>query len=186
MAAKFDQPEHRLSHYVDSLLDRIILTDGPHWWTAVETGTIMLNKSAYARMNWEQKRRARGIKPAHLDWYLYQAPLFTQFELKYEDAPTRDKQLDTITALIRCGVQTAVCRSVLDVYQFVQATGFRLHGNAANIAALTDMQWRAADEAARGPVAAPKKRRASARSAYPTRPSKAALARGARMAAVRP
>ena len=156
MAATFDQPEHRLSSFVDSLLDRIVVVDAPAWWTAVDTGTIMVIKSREARMNWEQKRRARGIKPAHLDWYLYQEPRYTQFELKYGDKDASPGQDGTMTGLQRVGIPTAVCNSVLSVYEHLKRAGFRLHGNAHNIAIEIEARWRAADSAARP---APKKRR---------------------------
>ena len=196
--SKPDRPEHRFSHWVDVLMDRILLP--PCYYTAVDTGTQVFKgkkgskEAENARFAWENHRRYMGIKPYHLDWYGWQgfenAPpghgIYTQFELKYGKNDTNDGQDQTLDVLRRNNIPTGVYRTIVDVFAHMRDAGFRLHGNAASIAHEVELRWRAADEAARGAVAAPKKRRASARSAYPTRPSKAALARGARMAAVRP
>lgn len=133
-ARKRDQAEHALSHWVDRYLDRAIV--GPCWYTAVETGTWMVGGSREARMNAENKRRARGIKPCHLDWYLWQKTTgqFTQFELKVEGRPTRLGQEQTIEALRRNHIPTTVCETVPQVHAFLYTAGFALHGNARNIA----------------------------------------------------
>ena len=67
---KRDNAEHGLSHWVDAFLDRTLL--GNCWYTAIEGGTWLRSLSPEARMNAEAKRKARGIKPAHLDWYAWQ------------------------------------------------------------------------------------------------------------------
>jgi hypothetical protein len=141
--AKVDQPEHRLSHYVNTLLERVVVE--PCWFTAVETGTIMVKATPEARMQAENRRRSRGIKPAHLDWMLYQAPRYAQIELKIA-SPVSDNQQATMTALARQGIPSGVCRSVLDVYRFLNAEGFTLHGNAFNVAHEVEQRWRAAQD----------------------------------------
>lgn len=55
-----DQPEWRLSHYVNSLLEKIITE--PAWFTAVDTGTQMVHKTQEARFAAEARRKARGQK----------------------------------------------------------------------------------------------------------------------------
>ena len=143
---KIDQPEHRLSAHVGALLDRII--EQPAWYTAVETGTVMVNKSPQARMNAEAKRRKRGIKPFHLDWYVYQRPTFAQFELKVGYNKTTDGQDTTIRLLHERNISAGVCRSVLDVWVFLSAAGFKLHANAENIAREIQERWHAAQDGA--------------------------------------
>ena len=190
--SKPDRPEHRFSHWVDVLMDRILLPCC--YYTAVDTGTQVFKGTDAARFAWENHRRFMGIRPHHLDFYGWQgfenAPpghgIYTQFELKYGKNDTNDGQDQTLDVLRRNNIPTGVYRTIVDVFAHMRDAGFRLHGNAASIAHEVELRWRAADEAARGPAPAPKKRRASARSAYPTRPSKAALARGARMTQVRP
>lgn len=132
--AKPDQAEHGLSHWVDSFLDRALL--GDCWYTAVETGTWMVGGSPEARMNAENKRRARGIKPAHLDWYAWQAStgIYAQWELKVNGRPTRLGQDQTMVALRRNNIPTAVCETVVEVWDFLRGARFELHGNAENIA----------------------------------------------------
>lgn len=132
--ARPDQAEHGLSHWVDAFMDRAFLCPG--WYTAVETGGWMRDESREARMNAENKRRARGIKPAHLDWYAWQQStgLFTQFELKVDNRPTRPGQDQTMVLLRRNNIPTAVCQTVPEVCEFLSGAGFALHGNARNIA----------------------------------------------------
>lgn len=127
-----DQAEHRLSHWVDTFLERVMVE--PCWFTAVDTGTIMVNASPQARMNWQAKRKAMGIKPHHLDWYVYQRPLFAQFELKVGTNDATPGQAATRIALARHAIPTEVCWSVPQVHAFLVKAGFRLHENALNIA----------------------------------------------------
>lgn len=132
--AKPDQAEHGLSHWVEVFLDRALLGFG--WYTAVETGTWMVGQSREARMNAENKRRARGIKPHHLDWYAWQKStgIYVQWELKVNGRPTRPGQDQTMVALRRNEIPTAVCETVPEVCEFLIGAGFELHGNARNIA----------------------------------------------------
>lgn len=132
--AKNDYAEWGLSHWVDKFLDRVLI--GPSWHTAVETGTWMVNQSPEARMNAENKRRARGIKPFHLDWYSWQAStgIYAQWELKVRGRPTRPGQDQTMVALRRNKIPTGVCETVPEVWIFLRDAGFELHGNAENIA----------------------------------------------------
>lgn len=135
MPSDRDLAEHGLSHWVDRFLDRVMI--GPCWYTAVETGTWMPGATREARMNAENKRRARGIKPCHLDWYLWQKSTgqFTQFELKVEGRPTRPGQDQTIEALQRNLIPTTVCETVPQVCEFLRDAGFVMHGGARLIAA---------------------------------------------------
>jgi hypothetical protein len=174
--SKIDQPEWRLSHYVDSLLDRIMIE--PCWYSAIEGGTIMINKSPQARMLESQRRKARGIKPHHLDWMVYQYPIYSQFELKYGVPKPSDGQDTTIKLLSDRDIPAACLSTVMGVYHFLRDAGFKLHGNAENIAAEIEARWRAMDEAKRGGDAKPK------RVAKP-RAEKASAVQAKRLAALR-
>lgn len=134
MTGKIDHAEHGLSHWVDKFLDRAIL--GDCWYTAVETGTWIRSETPQARMNAEAKRRARGIKPHHLDWCVWQRTtgLYVQFELKVENRPLRPGQRATIMLLTRNNISSAVCQTVPEVSDFLADVGFELHGNHRNIA----------------------------------------------------
>lgn len=156
--AKPDQAEHGLSHWVDVFLDRALL--GECWYTAVETGSWMVGKSAGARMNAEARRRARGIKPSHLDWYAWQKStgVYVQWELKVHGRPTRLGQDQTMAALRRNKISTAVCETVPQVWEFLSRAGFALHANAANIA--TELHERyLANRREHATEAAPRKKR---------------------------
>jgi hypothetical protein len=169
---KKDQPEHRLSAYVDTLLERIVTQ--PAWFTAVETGTVMVNKSPQARMNEAAKRKKRGIKPFHLDWMIYQRPNYAQFELKVGHNKTTDGQDTTIRMLHERGISAGVCQSVFDVWVFLHAARFDLHGNAENIARELEATWRAAQDTADVKKTLPTK----VYKPRAERPSRAAVARG--------
>jgi len=161
-----DQPEWRLSHYVNSLLEKIITE--PAWFTAVDTGTQMVHKTQEARFAAEARRKARGIKPAHLDWYVYQFPIFSQFELKYGHTNPEPNQETTIDLLTKRDIPTGTYCTVLQVYEHMKRAGFKLHGNAENIAHEIELRWRAADEAKRGGAAVKKARASKPRAAKPT------------------
>lgn len=150
---RLDQPEHGLSHWVDRFLDRVLLPMGPCWYTAIEAGVWLRDMTPQARMNFEQKRRARGIKPDHLDWYAWQGStgLFTQFELKVNgNVPTKG-QLQTLAALQRQNIPTAKCETVPEVCRFLLAAGFELHRNAVNIATELHERFLAERRKAKGP-----------------------------------
>lgn len=173
---KNDQAEHGLSRWVTAFLERTII--GACWFTAVETGTWLPGSSEQGRMNAETKRRARGIKPAHLDWYLWQKSTgqFTQFELKVYGRPTRQGQKDTMAALRRNEIPTGVYETVPEVCEFLLASGFVLHGNARNIAAELHERYLAQ----RREKAPAKRKRASTRA---PRSTAAAIAQGHKMGA---
>ena len=123
-AAKRDNAEHGLSHWVDAFLDRTLL--GNCWYTAIEGGTWLRSLSPEARMNAEAKRKARGIKPAHLDWYAWQESTgkFTQFELKVDRRRYRRVGQDqTMELLRRNNIPTAVCETVPQVWEFLVGAG---------------------------------------------------------------
>jgi hypothetical protein len=132
--AKPRQIEHGLSHWVDVFLDRCLTGYG--WYTAIEGGTWWKGQTDAQRMHAENKRRLRGIKPAHLDWYVYQTRtgLFAQIELKVDGRETRKGQEQTMLALFHNGITAGKCETVPEVYALLNKAGFELHGNAENIA----------------------------------------------------
>lgn len=180
--ARIDQPEHRLSHWVSELCDRIILTDGPAWWTAVDVEEKLVKDTPEARMFRAMKKKVMGIKPGHLDWCVYQTPIYCQIELKV--ARNRDEamgkltnnQRGTFTALARARVPFGLAWDVTSFYGELVRIGFRLHGNAAAIAAECQARYEVAQDTAdikRGtPVKASKPRA--------PKPSRAAIARSLR------
>ena len=112
MPPKRDQAEHGLSHWVDLFLERALLP--PCWFTAVDTGTYRPGITREQWMAAEQKRRAMGIKPHHLDWYVYQRAtgIYVQFELKVAGRPTLPGQDQTLDALHRNKIAACVCETV--------------------------------------------------------------------------
>lgn len=185
--AKTDRPEHRLSHWCIELLDRIMVGDCPRWWTAVDTGTEILKKTPEARMAWEAHRRYMGIKPHHLDIYIYQYPLFSQIELKYEKTHAAAAraittgQADTFVALRQADVMPGFAWSIRSFYAELIRIGFRLHGNAENIVTEIEARYAAAQEAADIKMAKPYKPSAKPRA---KKPSIRQVTRGNRMARV--
>jgi hypothetical protein len=165
MTAPRDQAEWGLSHWVNSFLDRVML--GKCWYTAVETGTIMLTKTPEARMAEAARRKARGIKPNHLDWYVWQREtgIYAQIELKVGTNAATPGQEATMAALARNDIPHAICHSVHEVHEFMVIAGFRLHGNADNIAAECHQQYLAKrrEAQAKKPARAPRKRKAAAK-----------------------
>lgn len=127
---KMDHPEHRLSHWVEHLFERIIVE--PSWFTAVDTGTQTVLKTDAARFAWENHRKFQGIKPAHLDWYLYgcTSRVYTQFELKYGKPEPSVGQETTIRLLTERGIPTGTFNTIIDVFRHVRDAGLQLHGNA--------------------------------------------------------
>jgi hypothetical protein len=180
--AKIDRPEARLSHYVASLLERIVVE--PAWFTAIDSAQPMGSQAPGARARWEQQRRTMGVKPAHLDWMIYQAPRYAQIELKIA-SPVSANQEATMAALARNGIPSGVCRSVLDVYRFLNAEGFTLHGNAFNVAMEVEARWRAAQDEVDLRKTKPPMPQKSRKTRAP-KPSLADVARGLRWASVRP
>lgn len=150
-----DHPERRLSHWTMEFLDRVMLTDVPHHWTAVDTGTILTKQGTAeekraARAAWENSRRFMGIKPHHLDTYVYQYPLFAQIELKVaktEDAAYKavtTGQSDTMRALARQQCHYSVAWSIRSYCDALRRIGFRLHANTENIVVEYEHRYEAA------------------------------------------
>lgn len=173
---KNDQPEHRLSHWCLELCDRIVLTDEPSWWTAIDHSVKMSNDNPQAKMNFENHRKFMGIKPHHLDIYIYQYPWFAQIELKFaasqsaaEKALTQG-QRDTITALTRRRVPNGYAWSIRSFYEVLCRIGLRLHGNAENIVREIEVRYAAAQDGAEIKRAAPPKKRPAGRG-YKPKPS---------------
>lgn len=159
--SKADHPEWRLSSFIfgrNGLVERILAEPG--WFSAVETGTWLKGATDNARMMHEERRKKRGIKPSHLDGYIYgrESGVMVHVELKYGDGDLTQGERDTMTALTAQGIPNDCCWTVLEVYRFLCTTPLRIHGNGANIAAECEARWRAADELERGK--APAKKRA--------------------------
>jgi hypothetical protein len=136
-----NQAEHRLSHYVDKMLDRILVE--PCWYTAIDHSARAIGGSPQAQMNWRQRQKAMGIKPSQLDWSIEQQaidipspePLWrvAKIELKYGRNGPDDGQETTMRLLAHRGIITACCWSISEVYQSLKAGRFVLHPNADNI-----------------------------------------------------
>ncbi len=154
--AAIDQPEWRLQHYGHLMLVRVVLE--PCHITGVEHAEAMKNKSPQSIMRLAQRRKARGIIPGHLDHTVVQAPLYSQIEWKYGDGRLSPTQSETIRILNAKGFPATCCWSVWEAFEHIRDAGFRLHGNAENIAREIEIRWRAADEAKRGGAAKKKKR----------------------------
>lgn len=111
----------------------------------------MISKSPYARLSWENHRRFMGIKPHHLDWYVYQKPIFMQIELKVGYNQLSDGQRTTMRLLNDRGIQSDVCWTIEQFYSALLNAGFRLHGNAQNIMTEVAERYAAACDTARQP-----------------------------------
>lgn len=147
-----DQPEHRLSHFVDALLDRIMVE--PCWYSAVDHGAAPMGKTTdeqkQARMVRAQRMKARGIKPSHLDWFVYQKTtgIYAQFELKVGYNTPDTGQETTIRLLTDRGIPTGYARSLAQFYDLLVRAGFVLHANARNILTEIEARHAAADDKA--------------------------------------
>lgn len=140
--SKIDQPEHRLSHFVDALLDRILVE--PCWYSAVDHGATPMGKTddeqRQANMIRAQRMKARGVKPAHLDWFVFQNGIYAQFELKHGKGKPSDGQLDTMRLLADRGIPTGCAWTLAQFFDLLLSAGFKLHANARNI--LTEIEAR--------------------------------------------
>lgn len=144
-----DQPEHRLSYFVDALLDRIMVE--PCWFSAIDHGAAPLGKSKEeqrkANMIRAQRMKARGIKPSHLDWFCYQKEtgIYAQIELKIGYKQPDEGQLTTMRLLRARGIPTGCAWTLRQFYDLLVQSGFRLHGNSLNILAEIQARYEAAD-----------------------------------------
>lgn len=146
-----DHPEWRLSHYVDALLDRV-LTE-PCWYSAVDHGAApSKDKSKEARrqenMVRAQRMKARGVKPSHLDWFIYQRPIYAQIELKIGNNDPDARQEDTMRLLAERDIPTGCAKTLRQFYNLLVEAGFVLHANAANILVEIEARHAAADDKA--------------------------------------
>lgn len=147
-----DQPEHRLSHFVDALLDRILLE--PCWFSAVDHGAAPLGKSKeqqrQANMIRAQRMKARGVKPSHLDWFCYQRStgIYAQIELKVGYNDPDDGQETTMRLLRERRIATGWAKNLRQFYDLLVEAGFRLHANAPNILTEIEARHDAADDKA--------------------------------------
>ncbi|HEX2941525.1 MAG TPA: hypothetical protein VHO91_10790 [Rhodopila sp.] len=130
-------------------MDRIVCE--PMWATAIDHSGAAIGKSERAQMVWRQRQKAMGIRPSHLDWYVYQRDtgIFAQIELKHGDGQPTDGQCVTMRLLRERGIPTGCCWSVRDFYEALTRAGFRLHPEAAAIASEIEAKHGAADLAAR-------------------------------------
>ena len=149
-----DKPEARLSHWCIELLDRIVVTDQPSWWTAVDHSVKMTNQTPQAKMNHENHRKYMGIRPHHLDVYIYQYPLFSQIELKFANTQSAAEkaltvgQRDRMTALAGRGVPTGYAWSIPSFYEALRRIGYRLHATAESIVREIEARYAAAQDMA--------------------------------------
>ena len=152
-----NQPEHRLSHYVCEYLDRVLV--GDCWFTAVDTGTYMVKSTPQARFAFENHRRFMGIKPNHLDIYIYQRDtgIFGQFELKVGSNKPTDGQETTMKMLRQRGIPTGCAWAVPEFHALMLDAGFRMHGNAQNIMREVAERHAAAEMAASMKTTKPKR-----------------------------
>ena len=144
--------EHRFSHYVNAYFERVLV--GDCWFTAVETGVYMKGATDEARMRAETLRKARGIKPAHLDWYVYQREtgIFGQLELKVGKNRPNAGQEVTIRLLEERKIPAGCAWTIPQVHDWAVDSGFKLHGNAKNIVRELHQRHLAADLEAEGKV----------------------------------
>jgi hypothetical protein len=160
---KRNEGEHRLSHWVEKLLERVLLE--PCWFTAQDhSGAGIGGTDAEQRRrqgNKQQKQKWYGVKPSQLDWRVIQAPIYAEFELKYGNGDTTDGQDTTIRLLVDRGIPTGCFWTLEEVYDFLVTTGFRLHGNSKNILKQISEEYAAAERKAGAKKVAPKSKRSS-------------------------
>jgi hypothetical protein len=173
-----DKPEWRLSHWCLELCDRIILVDGPAWWTAIETGEPLLKHGSEeekknARFAMQANRDYRGIKPHALDVWVYQHPWLSMHELKVASSEAeairllRPGQKNTMFALTRNKMPNFVAWSIPVFYEQLLSVGFRLHGNHANIAREIEQRYLAKQNEADLKKAVPVKKKSRSRKVQP-------------------
>lgn len=138
-----NQSEHRLSKYFDILLDRIMVE--PFWATAIDHSGAAIGMSEQAQMNWRSRQKVMGIRPSHLDWYLFQYPIYGQLELKIGNNKPRDGQLVTMQKLTERNIPNGCAWTLRQAYDWLVQSGFRLHGNSLNILAEIQARYEAAD-----------------------------------------
>lgn len=136
---------------MDALLDRILVE--PCWYSAVDHGAAPMggtkDEQKQARMIRAQRMKARGIKPSHLDWFIYQRGIYAQFELKYGSNKPDDGQEATMRLLREREIPTGCAKTVRQFYDLLVDAGFALHPNAENILVEIEARYAAADDKAR-------------------------------------
>lgn len=147
-----DQPEHRLSHWVKEMLERILVE--PCWFTAQDEAAKAIGDTskerAQSRMNWAQKREWYGVKPSQLDWRIIQLEpcIYAEIELKVGYRRPTEGQATTIRLMKEKGIYADWTSTIEGFYNHLVRAGFRLHENKQNI--LMEIQHRydaAQDEA---------------------------------------
>lgn len=129
-----NQAEHRFSFYAAQLIERVVAE--PMWTTAVDHSGAAIGQSVQAQMAWNQRRKAMGIRPHHLDHYVYQrdSGIYCQIELKVGQNQPTDGQLTTIRLLRERHIPADCCWTILEVYDALKRAGFHLHHDAPAIA----------------------------------------------------
>lgn len=166
-----DQPEHRFSHWVMVLFERVILE--PCYFTAVDHSGEPIGGDPAKNMRWREKQKAMGIKPSQLDW---QAVQFTDIgedepiwpvraicwvELKRGKNKLSDGQIATIRMFRQRHQVADEARTPTRCLELLRQARFQLHANAGNIAAEIEERLAAADRAAPDKLAAKAKRAAA-------------------------
>lgn len=132
--------EWRFQSFADRFIDRVVLP--PFFTTGIDHAS---NTTDNARA----RARGRGIKPGIADIYTIQGnpPCTLWLELK-RGSSVSEAQAIVHHAMAECEVLAFVARNIKDVLSALQLAGFRLHGNAANIAIEIEAKLDAADRAA--------------------------------------
>lgn len=74
--------------------------------------------------------KAMGLKKGAPDLLIFAQGKSIGIELKKEGGRTSDEQLAMLALLRECGVHTAVCRSLLDVAETLEAAGIKTRATA--------------------------------------------------------
>lgn len=149
---QYDQAEHRLSHYIDALLDRILLE--PCWYSAIDHFAVPMGETdeskKIANMVRFQRLKAMGVKPAHLDWFVYQKStgIYAQIELKVGYKSPSVGQETTMKKLRERGIPTGCAKTIRQFYNLIVDAGFLLHANAENIVTEIEARHAASDDKA--------------------------------------
>lgn len=111
-------------------------------------------------MVWRQRQKAMGIRPSHLDWYIYQRDtgIFAQIELKAPGNVPTPGQETTMRLLRERNIPAGCCWSIRDFYDVVRSAGFKLHPDVDAITAEIEAKHAAADLAAQTRQRKPAKR----------------------------
>jgi hypothetical protein len=153
-----DQREHRFQGWADRYIDRVVLP--PAFVTAIDHASM-------TTQNARSRAQGRGVKfgfPDHL--VIQNDPLVIGLPEFKRGGKLDARQVDIHAALRRAGAFVATCETIMQVYQFLVDAGFRLHGNALNMAVETDARAEGSDRKAARPKKPGKPRAAKPSSSY--------------------